>query len=1118
MDNRRLERWRRTFALGIGIVLSIAEVYGKSPRTGSARGWGTAVWGKDLTKGFKAVSVRSSHGLALNTDGGIVGWGTNFYGQSLSPSPNSGFTAVSAGGIFSLGLKTNGSIVAWGYNYNHQCEIPTPNEGFIAISAGDNHSLGLKSDGSIVTWGLNPCPPCFLPSPNTGFTAISAGASYSLALRADGSIAAWGDNRNSQCNVPEPNASFAAISAGYNHSLGLKADGRVVAWGNNDFRQCDVPEPNSGFIKVIAGTYNSFGLKANGSAIAWGQCVSGESDFPLPNEGFLDIGIGDRFGAALREDGSISPLGNVAIFYDYGENNGPLRNFGFTSISTAQENGIGRRADGSLDLLCGLDAYGNYSLPHPNTGFLAVATGSDFTFGLKYDGSILLWGLSHSGTLLVPQPNSGFVNVASGSALGIGFRSNGSLTTWGENLGAQLEVPIPNEAFVSTAAGPNFVLGLKENGTIVGWGYSRDGLTTVPEPNRDFVKVVTGGTHALALRTDGSVLAWGKNDLGQCNVPLPNANFMDIAAGDSHSVGLKNTGNVVAWGNQGDFRCSLPSPNAGFISIAAAGAKSFGLVDSGPCEYLLDPPSNHIDSFGDTKTFDVFTSSGCAWVASCAEAWITVTTGTFVESGMVTYTVASNSLPFSRTAEIEVEGTTHTVYQDPNCTYSLLDSQVSILRAGGDGRFVVCAASDQCHWKAHTEQPWITIMSGEGTGAGTVEYQVSENPDPFPRNGSIDVEGLEFRIWQQPGCAYSIKSTEESFTASGGQGGISLITDTSCEWTASATEAWIAIPSPKGLGNAIVLFDAAQNPGPAPRTGTINVQGLPFTINQKAPCRFDVSPAQVSFDSEGGTSTVQVIATCPFKPISGQDWLTIADYGTSSITFLVTANTVASPRMGTISIGDKTVAIAQEGKCEYALNPSNASYSYAGGAGGFSLTTGSDCRWNAASEDGWILITNLPDTGTTTVTYQVAANPLAATRIGTISVADKQHTITQTGIGPDLTGSWDTAKLTCRMNHGVRTCTLNTNLIIRNVGNQDAGPFKVSYYLSSDNRASNDDTRLTSYNVTRLEAFQMISRGSLLRIPSSVNPSGKFLLAVLDENNSIPDANPQNNIVLAIVH
>ena len=97
------------------------------------------------------------------------------------PPAGNNFIAIAAGHQHSLALKSDGSIVGWGYNYYGQATPPAGNN-FIAIAAGNSHSLALKSDGSIVGWGYNNYGQATPPAGNN-FTAIAAGGYHSLALR-----------------------------------------------------------------------------------------------------------------------------------------------------------------------------------------------------------------------------------------------------------------------------------------------------------------------------------------------------------------------------------------------------------------------------------------------------------------------------------------------------------------------------------------------------------------------------------------------------------------------------------------------------------------------------------------------------------------------------------------------------------------------------------------------------------------------------------------------------------------------------------------------------------------------------------------------------------------------
>ncbi len=185
--------------------------------------------------------------VGLKTDGSLVAWGDDKFGQCAVPAPNAAYMAAAAGEDHSLGLKAGGSVVAWGLNSYGQCTVPTPNSGFVAVAAGSLHSLGLKSDGSVVAWGNNADGQCTIPTPNSGFMAISAGSYFSMGLKSDGTIVTWGKNDRNQCNVPAPNTNFVAMAAGQDHAVGLKSDGSIVVWGHSADGAHAVPGPNNNY-------------------------------------------------------------------------------------------------------------------------------------------------------------------------------------------------------------------------------------------------------------------------------------------------------------------------------------------------------------------------------------------------------------------------------------------------------------------------------------------------------------------------------------------------------------------------------------------------------------------------------------------------------------------------------------------------------------------------------------------------------------------------------------------------------------------------------------------------------------------------------------------------------
>ena len=83
-------------------------------------------------------------------------------------------------------------------------------------------------------------------------------------------------------------------------------------------------------------------------------------------------------------------------------------------------------------------------------------------------------------------------------------------------------------------------------------------------------------------------------------------------------------------------------------------------------------------------------------------------------------------------------------------------------------------------------------------------------------------------------CTYSITTTNQIFSSSGGAGNVGVLASSGCSWTAVSNQSFITIVSgATGSGNGTVNYSVAVNNGVA-RTGTITIAGRIFTVNQAA--------------------------------------------------------------------------------------------------------------------------------------------------------------------------------------------------------------------------------------------------------------------------------------------
>src|SRR5580765_681815 len=126
------------FALAvIAIVIPQAEAQNTNRTPGNVVSWGVQVI-PNVAPGtrFTKIAAGYLHSLAVKSDGTVVAWGDNSFGESTVPDGLKGVVAVAAGGYHNLALRYDGAVVAWGYNRSGESTVPGGLNGVVAIAAG----------------------------------------------------------------------------------------------------------------------------------------------------------------------------------------------------------------------------------------------------------------------------------------------------------------------------------------------------------------------------------------------------------------------------------------------------------------------------------------------------------------------------------------------------------------------------------------------------------------------------------------------------------------------------------------------------------------------------------------------------------------------------------------------------------------------------------------------------------------------------------------------------------------------------------------------------------------------------------------------------------------------
>ncbi len=446
-------------------------------------------------------------------------------------------------------------------------------------------------------------------------------------------------------------------------------------------------------------------------------------------------------------------------------------------------------------------------------------------------------------------------------------------------------------------------------------------------------------------------------------------------------------------------------------TFTIAGASFFVSQSASPCvpSPTITPASRNFAGTGGSWTISVTAPAACSWTVSAVPPWITIaSSGT--GNATISFTVASNTTPAPRSANVNVAGSTFVVTQDGNaCGGATLNpSSVSLPNTATIGT-VTLGAPSGCAWVISGAPSWISFSSSSGTGSTTLTYQVGSNNGP-PQSATMFIAGVKLVMSQAQSSCYPYSTISPTggptFAYGGGTFTVNVTAQPACSWTAWNLPAWITITSPlPKTGSATVTYSVAANSGVS-RSASIVIAGVSHFVPQAAgPCSSaTISPTSSPMVPGTGTS-LQVYVTaqpgCTWTVTGLPSWITVTSplpvSGSGNVTYAVAANSGA-PRNASIVIAGVTHSVSQSAGACYGSTISPASTSTLPASGinfVVNVTTQSNCTWTVSGLPAWItMLSPLPVTGSAGAAYSVAANGGAA-RSASIVIAGVTHTVSQ---------------------------------------------------------------------------------------------------------------------------
>jgi hypothetical protein len=224
-------------------------------------------------------------------------------------------------------------------------------------------------------------------------------------------------------------------------------------------------------------------------------------------------------------------------------------------------------------------------------------------------------------------------------------------------------------------------------------------------------------------------------------------------------------------------------------------------------------------------------------------------------------------------------------------------------------------------------------------------------------------------------CSYTLSPTSRTIGSDGGTGVVTVTTRADCEWTAASGAPWVSISGGStGKGPGSVSYTVAPNADESPRTGTISIEGLTFSIVEEgrvAPCTYDVTPRQQNFSADGGNGTVSITTqpACPWSATTSTGWITIQSgatgQGNGTVSYTVAGHSATAARTGSLTVAGVQVTVDQAAAepeqpldCQYSVSPVELTPCMSVPSElTFSVTTQQGCTWTATADSPWITVT-----------------------------------------------------------------------------------------------------------------------------------------------------------------
>jgi alpha-tubulin suppressor-like RCC1 family protein len=618
-----------------------------------------------------AVAAGWAHTCVLTRAGGVKCWGYNQNGELGNGKTADSSTPVEvsglATGVVSIGtnedhtcaVTSDGAVLCWGLNKFGQLgdgtrtsrSVPVEVQGLDGkagrVAAGWGHTCVLAAAGGVQCWGNNEygqlgygqesserLTPVMVLDLQSGVIGISAAGGQTCALILGGAVRCWGNNkygqlgdgtgeiRRSPVAIESLGQGVAKVVTGWNHTCAVMGNGEVKCWGWNYYGQLgdetkttrsqpvNVRRLMEDAADIAPGWAHTCATTAAGGVKCWGRNESGQLGDGTNIDSIVPLAVAGLVPTNLPSMNKATPTGSLIPGRALAISISQYHTCALTTLHKLKcwgSNGSGQLGNGSV-----------FSSPSPtpvsglNAGVNVVAAGEFHTCAIGTGNEVWCWGSNDFGQLgnLLPGVDQLFpVDALMADGMGIiralaigrehtcGLTDNHEVRCWGSDRygqrgdGANPEIP----GFLDGLGMDVMAISAKDFSTCAviiggavkcwgknGFGELGDGTTTdrdspvaVRGLSSGVIAVSVGYDHACALMNSGGVKCWGNNRFGQLgdgtttdsltpvDVAESAGDFVELQSGRFFTCGRTQSGQVRCWGTGMGFTDNgLPcSPN-----------------------------------------------------------------------------------------------------------------------------------------------------------------------------------------------------------------------------------------------------------------------------------------------------------------------------------------------------------------------------------------------------------------------------------------------------------------------------------------------------------------------------------------------------------------------------